>query len=164
MTNSVISFHHEVTERLNRLAEGAAAGPIAEAADIMAECLASGGVIHAFGTGHSEAFAMEMAGRAGGLIPTSKLALRDVVLHGSHDVTELSSSSPERDDSVADELFELHPKDPRDIFFIASNSGVNGSIVGVAGRQEGRTPADCPHEHGTHHGRATQTPQQSTSV
>lgn len=132
MSSSVASFHREATMRLDRLAAEASSGPIAEAADIMAECLANGGVIHAFGTGHSEAFAMEMAGRAGGLIPTSKLALRDVVLHGSRDVPELSSSSLERDDTVADELFDNHPKDPRDIFFIASNSGVNGSVVGLA--------------------------------
>lgn len=118
--------------RLDRIAAEASSGPIAEAADIMADCLANGGVIHAFGTGHSEAFAMEMAGRAGGLIPTSKLALRDVVLHGSREVTELSSSGLERDDTVADELFDNHPKDSRDIFFIASNSGVNGSVVGLA--------------------------------
>ena len=132
MTNPVASFHREVIRRLDRLAAEASSGPIAEAADIMADCLAAGGVIHAFGTGHSEAFAMEMAGRAGGFIPTSKLSLRDVVLHGSHQVSELSASSLERDNTVADELFDIHPKDPRDIFMIASNSGVNGSVVGLA--------------------------------
>ena len=31
-----------------------------------------GGVLQAFGTGHSQAFAMEIAGRAGGLIPTNR--------------------------------------------------------------------------------------------
>lgn len=132
MTNPVATFHAEAVARLDRLAAEADAGPMANAADIMADCLAAGGVIHAFGTGHSEAFAMEMAGRAGGFIPTSKMALRDVVLHGSHDVSELSGAALERDDTVADELFSIHPKDPRDIFFVASNSGVNGSIVGLA--------------------------------
>lgn len=132
MPSPVETFHHEVLRRLDRLAAEASSGPIAEAADIMADCLAAGGVIHAFGTGHSEAFAMELAGRAGGLIPTSKLSLRDVVLHGSHDVSELTSSNLERDDTVGEELFSIHPKDPRDIFFIASNSGVNGSIVSLA--------------------------------
>lgn len=132
MTDPVATFHTEVTTRLARLAAEAASGPIAEAADLMSDCLANGGVIHAFGTGHSEAFAMEIAGRAGGLIPTSKLALRDVVLHGSHEVSELSGATLERDDTVADELFAIHPKDPRDIFLIASNSGVNGSVVGLA--------------------------------
>lgn len=75
---------------------------------------------------------MEIAGRAGGLIPTSRIALRDVVLHGNRLVEELGSAELERDPSVVDELFALHPRDPRDIYLIASNSGVNGSIVGMA--------------------------------
>ena len=49
----------------------------------MTRAVEAGAVIQAFGTGHSEAFAMEIAGRAGGLIPTNKIALRDVVLRGS---------------------------------------------------------------------------------
>lgn len=99
---------------------------------MIADAIVAGGVVHAFGTGHSEAFAMEIAGRAGGLIPTSKIALRDVVIHGSHGVDELGSPELERDPSLADELWGLHPHDPRDIYLIASNSGVNGSIVGMA--------------------------------
>ena len=43
----------------------------------MTRAIEAGAVIQAFGTGHSEAFAMEIAGRAGGLIPTNKIALRD---------------------------------------------------------------------------------------
>ncbi len=110
-------------------------GGVDEAAAAMANALGEGGVIQAFGTGHSEAFAMEIAGRAGGLIPTSKIALRDLVLHGGRDVSALDSvdgSVLERETGVAEELYELSPVDPRDIFIIASNSGVNGSIVGLA--------------------------------
>ena len=91
-----------------------------------------GGVVQAFGTGHSQAFAMEVAGRAGGLIPTHAIVLRDVVLRGSRDVSVLQGGTLERDESVADELYELYSFDPADLFVIASNSGVNGSIVGLA--------------------------------
>jgi uncharacterized phosphosugar-binding protein len=35
------------------------------AADLFAECVRADGVIHAFGTGHSQATALEIAGRAG---------------------------------------------------------------------------------------------------
>ena len=38
----------------------------------------------------------------------------------------------ERNPSVVDELFEISPIGPADVFIIASNSGVNGSIVGLA--------------------------------
>ena len=88
--------------------------------------------MQAFGTGHSEAFAMEIAGRAGGLVPTNRIALRDVVLHGDREVTDLVGASLERDPKVVDELFAVSRVNPADVFVIASNSGVNGSIVGMA--------------------------------
>lgn len=135
MTDSITAFSLEVSTRLDALTAWAAAGGLDEAAAAIAGALDAGGVIQAFGTGHSEAFAMEIAGRAGGLIPTSKIALRDLVLHGHRDVAVLDSlegSVLERETGVAEELFELSLVDPRDIFIIASNSGVNGSIVGLA--------------------------------
>nr|WP_308127406.1 SIS domain-containing protein [Nonomuraea guangzhouensis] len=52
------------------------------AAELIAASIRAGGVIQAFGTGHSESLAMEIAGRAGGLVPTNKIALRDVVILG----------------------------------------------------------------------------------
>ncbi|MGA4506922.1 sugar isomerase domain-containing protein [Propionibacteriaceae bacterium G1746] len=132
MTTIADRFQDEVTRRLPLLTQSSKDGDIARAADIMADAVAEGGVITAFGSGHSEAFAMEIAGRAGGLIPTSRMALRNVVLYGNREVSALNSSGLERDPNVSKELFDLHPRDPRDVFIIISNSGVNGSIVGVA--------------------------------
>ncbi len=135
MSDSITAFSLEVSTRLDALTAWAANGGLDEAAAAMVDALEEGGVIQAFGTGHSEAFAMEIAGRAGGLIPTSKIALRDLVLHGQRNVSVLDSlegSVLERETGVAEELFELSLVDPRDIFIIASNSGVNGSIVGLA--------------------------------
>lgn len=129
------SFSREISTRLDHIANWARQGGLTEAVEALVAALADGGVIQAFGTGHSEAFAMEMAGRAGGLIPTSKIALRDLVLHGDRDVADLDSlegSILERDMGVAEELFNVSLVDPRDIFLIASNSGVNGSVVGLA--------------------------------
>lgn len=132
MTTTPDRFHEEVARRLPLLTQSAKDGDIARAADLLAEAVAAGGVITAFGTGHSEAFAMEIAGRAGGLIPTSKMALRDIVLHGDRDVSALAGSDLERDGTVSADLFNRHPRNPRDAFIIISNSGVNSSIVGVA--------------------------------
>lgn len=92
----------------------------------------NGGVLQAFGTGHSQAFAMEIAGRAGGLIPTHAIALRDTVLKGDRPASDLKGGLLERDTNIANELWELHEFHPEDVFLIASNSGVNGSIVGIA--------------------------------
>ena len=73
----------EVTRRLDRLAALRAAIDAAVAA--IADSLEAGGVVQAFGTGHSEAFAMEIAGRAGGLIATNRIALRTLVLRGDRE-------------------------------------------------------------------------------
>lgn len=135
MSDHLVSFSKEVSSRLDIITDWAANGGLAGPVEAIVAALANGGVVQAFGTGHSEAFAMEIAGRAGGLIPTSKIALRDLVLHGDRGVAELDSlngSVLERDLGVAEELFKLSLVDPRDIFLIASNSGVNGSIVGLA--------------------------------
>ncbi|WP_394940468.1 sugar isomerase domain-containing protein [Psychromicrobium sp. YIM B11713] len=125
-------FHQEVAERLDRLAAGVAEGALDAAIDLLVESVQNDGVIQVFGTGHSEAFAMEIAGRAGGLIPTNKIALRTLVLRGDHQVEELVGSAFERDPSGVTELLELTEIHPQDVFIIASNSGVNGSIVELA--------------------------------
>ncbi len=132
VTTHFAQFNHEVSSRLQALADDAAEGAFDPAIDIIVAGLESGGVLQAFGTGHSQAFAMEIAGRAGGFVPTSLIALRDVVVRGSRDPSQLSGGDLERDATVVDELFALSVVDPADVFLIASNSGVNGSIVGVA--------------------------------
>jgi uncharacterized phosphosugar-binding protein len=128
----VSDFAKEVSQRLERLVTLAADGGLEAAIGLMTRAIESGAVIQAFGTGHSEAFAMEIAGRAGGLIPTNKIALRDLVLQGSLPVDTLSGSSLERNPDIIAELWEISPIHPGDVFVIASNSGVNGSVVGLA--------------------------------
>ncbi len=126
----IAQFLREVTTRLDRLAGPNAA--IDEAVKLTAHALEAGGVIQAFGTGHSEAFAMEIAGRAGGLIATNRIALRTLVLRGGRDVSALGGAEFERDPNVGENLVSLFDVQPNDIFMIASNSGVNGSILGIA--------------------------------
>ena len=105
---------------------------VARAADLLTATLQAGGVIQAFGCGHSEALAMEIAGRAGGLVPTNKIALRDIVLYGGDPASVLSDPQLERTPGVAHRLYELAPIKPDDAFVIASNSGVNGAVVEMA--------------------------------
>lgn len=130
MTDLTTQFLHEVTSRLERLA--AAKGPIDDAIALITDAVAAGGVVQAFGTGHSEAFAMEIAGRAGGLIAANRIPLRALVLRGGRDISILGGAALERDPNVAENLLSLYDIDKNDIFIIASNSGVNGSIVGLA--------------------------------
>jgi uncharacterized phosphosugar-binding protein len=108
------------------------AGALARAADLLAASVRDGGVIQAFGCGHSEALAMEIAGRAGGLVPTNKIALRDIVLYGGDDPAVLGDPQLERTPGVAHRLYDLAPIKPDDAFIFASNSGINGAVVELA--------------------------------
>lgn len=130
MTLSAQGYLDVVTETIGRVADGQRDG-VRRAADLITTALRNGGVVQAFGTGHSEALAMEIAGRAGGLVPTNRIALRDLVLRGGESV-EILGPTLERDPTVAHRLYEVSPVDPRDVFVIASNSGVNGTIVEFA--------------------------------
>ena len=128
----VRGYASEVRSRLDAIADMAASGGLDRAVDLLTEAVEAGAVIKAFGTGHSEAFSMEIAGRAGGLIPTNKIALRDLVLRGDRPLDVLGGSAMERDPAVVEDLWNLSPVGPGDVFVIASNSGVNGSVVGLA--------------------------------
>ncbi|MFI6812051.1 sugar isomerase domain-containing protein [Nonomuraea sp. NPDC050328] len=106
--------------------------PVRQAATLVGRALDRGGVIQAFGSGHSEAIAMEIAGRAGGLVPTNRLALRDIHLYGKAARTELDRYDLERDPAVAHQILAAAPIDPADLFVVISNSGVNGVVVELA--------------------------------
>ncbi len=85
----------------------AQADAVARAARLLADSVEAGGVLQAFGTGHSEAFAMEIAGRAGGLIPTNRLALRDAVAAAGVVTDPESAGKLERDSSMAQHIYDL---------------------------------------------------------
>lgn len=127
---SADSYLEAVTETLNRVSRTQRAG-VLRAADLIADALRADGVVQVFGTGHSEALAMEIAGRAGGLVPTNRVSLRDLVLHGN-EPPQVLGPKLERDPAVAHRLYALTPARPEDIFVIASNSGVNGAVVEFA--------------------------------
>lgn len=122
-------------ERARALLDAAIAertGEIAAAARIIADCVAAGGVVQAFGTGHSQAAVLEIAGRAGGLVPTNRISVPDVVIHGGDHPSVLADPLLERRPGLAVRLYDLAQPDPRDSFVIVSNSGVNNSIVEMA--------------------------------
>lgn len=125
------SFLAKVRDQLDRIE--ASQGPaIDQAAELIAASLRKDGVLQVFGTGHSEALAMELSGRAGGLIPTNKLALRDVIIFGGADPDLLADPKAERDPELARRVWELAPIGPDDVLVIGSQSGGNGSIVEMA--------------------------------
>lgn len=117
----------------------ASAGPeVAAAAELIADCVRSDGVIQAFGTGHSQAMVLEVAGRAGGLVPTNRLQIADLVLYGGDAPSVLDDPLLERQPGVAGRLYDLAAPHVQDLFVIISNSGVNNVIVEMALRAKER--------------------------
>ena len=127
---SATAFLDRVRETIDRVAASEAA-QVARAADIITEALGRDGIVQAFGTGHSQATAMEIAGRAGGLIPTNRISFRDLVIQGEP-ASILADPLIERDPDLARRLYDAASVHPSDVFVIASNSGINGSVVGLA--------------------------------
>ncbi|MFC7545361.1 sugar isomerase domain-containing protein [Plantactinospora sp. GCM10030261] len=130
MTLDADGYLAAVSEAVERVGTGQREA-VRRAADLVYACVRADGVVHAFGTGHSEALSMEIAGRAGGLVPTNRIAMRDLVLYGGEPASVLGATL-ERDHTVARRLLDLAPVREPDLFVIASNSGVNGTIVEFA--------------------------------
>jgi uncharacterized phosphosugar-binding protein len=99
---------------------------------LLSRVIAGGGIIHAFGSGHSQAGAMELAGRAGGLIPTNRVSITDLVLKGLHPAVLLDDPLLERREDIGRELFNVSDIRQSDALVIMSNSGINGSVVEMA--------------------------------
>ena len=105
---------------------------VTRAAELIADCVRGDGVIQAFGTGHSQAMVLELAGRAGGLVPTNRLSIADLVLYGGEDPSVLDDPLLERRAGVAERIYRLADPRPQDLFVVISNSGVNNVIVETA--------------------------------
>ena len=105
---------------------------ISAAAELVAEALRGNGIIQVFGTGHSRSIAMEITGRAGGLVPANLLSIRDLVVYGGVPANEILDPLIERDPALARRILDLADTHPEDVFIIASNSGRNGSVVELA--------------------------------
>lgn len=128
MTSNYLSLITELVAEVGAAQRQA----VHEAATLIVSSLDDSGVVHAFGSGHSEALAMEIAGRAGGLVPTNRIALRDLVFYGGEPLSTLEDPLLERDPTVAKRLYDLAQVQPEDVFVIASNSGINGLVVELA--------------------------------
>jgi uncharacterized phosphosugar-binding protein len=94
-----------------------------EAAELVANALAGGHTIHAFGTGHSHMLAEELAHRAGGLVRVRPIIDERLTVHSD----PARSTELERQPDIADELFARHGLEAGDVLIVASNSGGNAA-------------------------------------
>jgi uncharacterized phosphosugar-binding protein len=105
---------------------------IRKAGALLADAIQKDGVVQVFGTGHSRAFAMEMANRAGGLVPMNAMDPEILFLRQVLPMTLWHTPELERDPEMAHKLLAQYDLRPADAFIVVSNSGRNGSTVELA--------------------------------
>ena len=101
---------------------------IEKAAEYCAASVSAGRVIHVFGCGHSQMFAMEVFDRAGGLVPVNALLIPHLALFPKAKLSTLQ----ERVEGFADRYLSLEDVDARDTMIIVSISGRNAAVVDMA--------------------------------
>jgi uncharacterized phosphosugar-binding protein len=110
---------------------------IEQAAGLIAEAILKDGVVHVFGTGHSNTIAEEVFGRANTLAPVNQVM--DLSLAGS--VNTVRSFYTERVEGIGQIIFDHIRPQPQDVFLIISNSGRNAVPIDFA-----RTARDHGHK------------------
>ena len=101
---------------------------IEQAAAFCADSVRKGRVIHVFGCGHSQMFAMEVFYRAGGLVPVNALLVPHLALFPKAKL----STAQERIEGFSQEYLALENTDAADTMIIVSISGRNAGVVDMA--------------------------------
>lgn len=126
-------FKDTVLELIDTLIESQAEN-IEATAQAMATCIKAGGVIHVFGSGHSTGLALDISKRPGCLVPIHICDPSDCVTFGKVEMDDFKDRKNifERRPGVAQFVYDLYNMNPNDIFFVISNSGINGIGIDFA--------------------------------
>jgi len=101
---------------------------IEQAAELIADAVVRDGVVHVFGTGHSNVIAEEVFGRANTLAPVNQVV--DLSMAGS--VNTVRSFYLERVEGIGQLIYEHVRARPQDVFLVISNSGRNAVPIDFA--------------------------------
>jgi len=122
MSSLADTYFSRATALLQR-ARDTNAATLTQLGEVVGRAIAAGGVMHTFGSGHSEVIAREIIGRAGGLVcitglydPTGGF-IENLVGYGTKLVERY------------DRQYQLRPGE---VFLVISNSGKNSSPIEVA--------------------------------
>lgn len=120
-------YYGVVTKQLEQQFEQEGAN-IEKAAECCASSVCSERVIHVFGCGHSQMFAMEVFYRAGGLVPVNALLIPHLALFPKAKLSTLQ----ERVEGFTNKYLRLEDVDEKDTLIIVSISGRNAGVVDMA--------------------------------
>ncbi len=101
---------------------------IQKAAALVAEAIKGGGLLHVFGCGHSQMYAMEVFYRAGGLVPVNAILTPALSL----EPTAPLSTFAERQLGLAKAILDNEDVSPGDVMMIASTSARNAVPIEMA--------------------------------
>jgi uncharacterized phosphosugar-binding protein len=99
-----------------------------KAAEKVAQCIQSNGIVHVFGCGHSHILGEELFYRAGGLVPINPILIEDLMLHHG----AVRSSELEKENDFAAQFMKNVKIQPQDVVIVASTSGRNPVPIDVA--------------------------------
>ncbi len=122
MSSPADTYFATATELLAR-ARASNAATLRSCGAIIGQSIADGGVLHTFGSGHSEIIGREIIGRAGGLMPVS--GIFDPGMGFSENVVGYGTRLAERYDNT-------HGLQTGEVVIVISNSGKNASPIEVA--------------------------------
>ena len=100
---------------------------IEAAAAMMADCVAAGGVVHVFGSGHSHMMAEEVFHRAGGLFAFNAMLDVNLTSFGT-----LKAGMVERTEGYAAVVLASFDVRPGEVVVVVSNSGINPVPIELA--------------------------------
>ena len=120
-------YYQAVSEQLERQVTEEEA-TIEEAAQICAASVCADRLIHAFGCGHSQMFAMEIFYRTGGLVPVNALLLPHTALFPKAKLSTIQ----ERMEGFASTYLDLEDTAAEDTMIIVSISGRNAMVIDMA--------------------------------
>lgn len=120
-------FYSVITEQLARQFKEENES-INQASISCADSICKDRVIHVFGSGHSQIFAMEVFYRAGGLVPVNALTTPHYALFPKAKLSTLQ----ERVEGFSNEYLKLENTSPDDTMIIVSISGRNASSIDMA--------------------------------
>jgi uncharacterized phosphosugar-binding protein len=120
-------YFNEIGKILQKI-QASQGASIEKGADLIADSVMHGGVLHVYGAGHSACIAEEIFFRAGTLVPINQIL--DLSLAGA--VNAWKSAYMERLEGVGEILYNHTHAKPQDVFLVISNSGRNAAPIEMA--------------------------------